>query len=184
MQRSIEATTEVRAALERARPVLIEDPGTVLAGGCSREQRRTRAFVATLSVAIGAGASLQQDVVVEVGRPHASDDGLTLPMRWHATGHERLAPSFDGELILSGDALHTLLALRGSYVVPLGPLGRFGDGLAGRRVARRSLAGYLEQVARRLDAEVDRRIESAGWHPAPYAVTVDERDCRSEHFIG
>lgn len=184
MQRSIETTTEVRAPLERARAVLVEEPGTVLAGACSPEQRRSRTFLATLSIGIGGGASLQQEVAVVAGRPYTSDGRLALPIRWHATGHERLAPSFDGELILSGDAVHTRVTLRGTYAVPLGPLGRFGDGVAGRRIARRSIAGYLEALARRLDVEVDRRVESVRRHPAPYAVALQEDDCRSEHFIG
>jgi len=184
MQRSIEATTQVRALLEHARAALVEDPGTVLAGACSPEQRRSRTFLATLSVGIGGGASLQQQVAIEAGRARAADGSVALPIRWHATGHGRLAPSFEGELVLAGGALGTDVTLRGSYAVPLGPIGRFGDGLAGRRVARRSIAGYLEALARRLDSEVDRRVDSVRWHPAPYAVALQEDDCRSEHFIG
>lgn len=184
MKRSIEATTKVRAPLEQARAVLADDAATVLAGPCSVEDRRARQYLVTLAVDIGAGAHLQQDVTLEAGRPQRAGDGFAVPVRWHATSHERLVPAFDGELLVSGDGLHTEVALRGSYTVPLGPLGRFGDGLAGRRAARRSLTSYLEQLARRLDAEVDRRNESVGWRPAPYAVSLCEHDARSEHFIG
>lgn len=40
MQRSTEAAAEIRAPLEGARAVLVEDPGTVLAAACSPERRR------------------------------------------------------------------------------------------------------------------------------------------------
>lgn len=184
MKRSIEATTKVRAPLDQACAVLADDAATVLAGACSAEERRARRYLVTLAVDLGAGACLQQEVALEADRPHRAGVQDVLPIRWHATGHERLVPSFEGELVVSGDSLHTELALRGTYAVPLGPLGRFGEGLAGRRAARRSLTSYLEQLARRLDAEVDRRNESVGWRPAPYAVSLCEHDARSEHFIG
>jgi len=184
MKRSIEATTKVRAPLDQACAVLADDAATVLAGACSVEERRARRYLVTLAVDIGAGACLQQEVALEADLPHRAGDQCVLPIRWHATGHEPLVPSFDGELTVSGDTLHTQLAVRGTYTVPLGPLGRFGEGLAGRRVARRSLMSYLEQLARRLDGEVDRRNESVGWRPAPYAVALHEHGDRAEHFIG
>ena len=184
MRRSIDATTTIRSPLEQACQVLIEDPGTVLSGACSREARRQRRFPVMLAVAVGGGSALQQEVVIEVAAGHRSDDGFTLPLRWRPSGHERLVPSFDGELVLSGDPLRPQLTLRGTYDVPLGMLGRFGDGLAGRRLARRSLHDHLEQVAQRLDHEVDRRSASVSRRPTAYAIAVHEGADRSEHFIG
>ena len=175
MRRSIEATTQIRASIERAREILINEPGSVLSGGPSTpDERSERRFLAVLSVGAGAGASLQQEVVVETQPGQGSDMGLALPIRWHATGRERLFPRFDGELVLEGDAFGSQLTLRGSYTVPLGPLGGFGDGLAGRRLARHSVSDFLRAVARRLDAEVDRRQESVPWHLAPYSVALRE----------
>jgi hypothetical protein len=184
MERSLDAATRIRAPLERAREVLSDDPGTVLAGRCTAEDRRQRRFRTMLTVGVGSGASLQQEIAIDALPVRHGDAGFALPIRWQATGHGRFLPSFDGELVLSGDSLHTELALRGAYIVPLGPVGAFGDGLAGRRLVRRSLEAYLDELARRLDAEADRRVDAIGWHPAPYPITLHESTAHSEQFIG
>ncbi|HEX6421348.1 MAG TPA: hypothetical protein VFZ77_22795, partial [Acidimicrobiales bacterium] len=64
------------------------------------------------------------------------------------------------------------------YTVPLGPVGRFGDGLVGRRIARQSFESFLEDTAARLDAEVHRRSATVTWRARPYAVDV--RELRAE----
>lgn len=43
-----------------------------------------------------------------------------------------------------------------------------------RRGIEASTTAFLEQTARRLDAEVARRTEAVSWHPAPYPVSVRE----------
>lgn len=68
--------------------------------------------------------------------------------------------------------------LRGAYDVPLGTVGHFGDVLVGRRLARRSLSTVVEDAARRLDAEVDHRMRSVPWRPAPYPIDLRESDLR------
>jgi peroxiredoxin len=62
---------------------------------------------------------------------------------------------FDGELVATEATGHrTKLLLTGTYDVPLGILGRFGDGLMGHRIARRSVADFLRDVAHNLDRAV------------------------------
>lgn len=182
MKRDIEASTNIRAPIERAHDVLIADPGCVVAERCSPEERQERRFHTTLRVEIGAGGGLHQEVVIELGPIRSTDDTVAVSLRWHAAGRDRLFPTFEGELEASRDSPGSCLELHGTYTVPLGPLGRFGDGIAGRRLARRSLSALLEQAARRLDAEVDRRMDSVAWHPAPYPVTL--REVGSENYIG
>lgn len=172
----------MRAPLERAREVLIGDPGCVVADTCSADDRKARCFHTSLGVEVGAGGSLHQEVLVAVGLARSRDDTITLPMRWNPAGHEHLLPSFEGELDVSRDGPGSRVVLRGAYTVPLGLLGRFGDGVAGRRLAHRSLGAFVGKAARRLDAEVNRRHESIAWHPAPYPVAVYETP--SENYIG
>lgn len=66
--------------------------------------------------------------------------------------------------------------------MPLGPAGRVGERLAGKKLAHQSLIAFLEQSARRLGAEVARRFDAEGWHPAPYPVSV--RETGPENYIG
>jgi hypothetical protein len=106
-----------------------------------------------------------------------------VPLHWQAWGRERLFPVFDGELRAApvGPAATTVV-VSGTYSVPLGPVGRFGDGLIGRRLARQSLTAFLEDAARRIDAEVHRRLHSVAWRPAPYPVSLREDD--AERTVG
>jgi hypothetical protein len=182
MERTVEASTTVRAPFERAREVLVDDCGCVVAERVTPQERRDRCFHTVLGVEIGAGGGLHQEVVVDVGAARAIDASVVLPVRWHAAGRERLFPTFAGDLVVTGEDPGSRLVLRGTYAVPLGLLGRFGDGVAGRRLTHRSLSSFLEQAASRLDAEVDRRTASVAWHPAPYPVAL--REASSENYIG
>jgi hypothetical protein len=189
MERQLQAAASVRAPLATAADVLRDDPGSVFADGPPTvEQRRARRFAVPVGAAVGSGTAVEQLVDLEVGMVRVDGGTATVPVRWEPTGHQRLLPTFVGELVLRPDASgRTDIELRGAYRVPLGPVvGRFGDTLIGRRIARQSLADLLDRAARRLDRVVDRRHDdlprSAPYHP-------DLRDHhhdtgRSEHFIG
>ena len=166
MERAIEATTTVSAAHARAREILMDDPGAVLCETCSAEDRRARRFLAQLAVDIGGGASVHQEVEIRLGAP-GPDAGLTLPLTWRATGHAALYPTFEGVLAASPHRVGTRLTLTGRYRLPLGAFGRFGDAVAGHKLASASLTAFLDGVARRLEDEVDRRIGSVPKHRAP-----------------
>lgn len=184
MQRAIEASTAIRAPLARASEVLDDDPARLFSDHVGAEQRRVREVPTELVTAVGSGAALQQDVVVRLGATTRTDTTATIPLSWKPAGHERLLPDFDGELLVeveSDGATH--LVVRGSYHVPLGPIGGFGDTVVGRRLARRSVAALVEEIAARLDAEVDRRSERVTWRPAPYPVDLRESP-GSENFLG
>lgn len=157
--------------------MLLFDPGHLIGEGPSDDLR------ATLAVQTGAGPSVQQEVAVEIGALRPEGNALSLPLSWEATGWQRLFPEFRGELEVSPYGSGCSLRLHGSYHVPLGPLGRFGDGIAGRRLARQSLSAFLAQAARRIDAEVDGRADSHPWYPDRYPVAVREL-ALSENYLG
>jgi hypothetical protein len=175
VKRAIEASTTMSLPFELVRQVLADDPGAMVAEIVTPEDRAARRFRSSLGVDLGAGGAVRQAVEIEIGSPQVSDSVMSLPLHWRATGRDRLFPVFEGHLTASpaeGDA--TLLMVAGTYTVPLGPVGRFGDGLIGRRLARQSLTSFVEDVARRIDAEVHRRTTSAQWNPAPYPVSLRE----------
>lgn len=175
MQRDVEVSTRVRAPLERARDIIRADPGLLFAEHCTSEERRRRRFHTTLAVDFGPSGGVHRSVEVEPGRPASHDARLELPLRFRATSRERFFPTFDGLLELHDAGTHRRLVLRGIYDVPLGPVGRIGDQLAGRRFAHRSLAAFIEQVAGRLDGEADQRDAARPYRPAPYHVDLRDR---------
>ncbi len=150
MERSIEATTLVDAPVDDVWALLLRDPTAAV--GTS----------ATLTSNVGRGRTVRRRVVLTVGAATRSGDAVTVPMGWRAATHEGLFPAFDGALVAERSAAGTRLRLTGSYVVPLGALGRFGDGVLGRRVAHESVRAWLVETASRLtghvvetDSEVD-----------------------------
>lgn len=103
MKRMIAATESVHASQERCQAVLLDDPGTLLGDASTAEDRRFRCFRSVLSVDIGSGASVRQEVEVRMDapRPDAPADTVVLPLRLHATGRSTLFPTFTGELTAS-----------------------------------------------------------------------------------
>jgi hypothetical protein len=144
VERAIEVTTAAEAPYARCRDVLLADP------------RRTIV------------AAAYPGMVMEVGD---AIDGATLrwPLSWRATSFERLIPVFEGEFeLMSDDDTRSVLALRGLYAVPLGAMGRFGDGLVGRRVARRTAVGVVEAIAASVEHGLT-RLNGAAETAAPQA---------------
>ncbi|MFO7280179.1 MAG: hypothetical protein C0P77_007205 [Thermoanaerobacterales bacterium] len=175
VKRAIEASTTMSAPFEQVREVLADDPGAMVAEIVTPEDRAARRFRSSLGVELGGGGAVRQAVEITIGSPHVTDAILSLPLHWRATGRDRLFPVFEGHLTASpADGGSTLLMVAGTYTVPLGPVGRFGDGLIGRRLARQSLTSFVEDVARRIDAEVHRRTTSVDWRPAHHPVSLRE----------
>lgn len=173
----IDASTEVRAALEHIRDRLVNDAAAVV--GDRRSENDPEYIVrSSLTVDMNAGPGVEQGVLVELvvrlGPVQAATDTVLVPLSWRAVGWPRLFPSFTGIFAAhAGDAGSTV-HLRGGYTVATGPLGRFGDGVAGRRLARQAGSAFLEQAARRIDGEEPRRADLVVWRPAPYPVAVQE----------
>lgn len=181
MEQAIEAAVGLRAPLGRVRPVLVEDPGVVVSGAPTKEERRARRFVTTLAVDLGAGSRAEQEVSVHVGLPVSTSDEVVLPVEWTPTGHRHVLPTFVGELVARSERPGTQLELRGRYRVPLGVIGRVGDAVAGHRLAKKVLVAYVESIGARLQDEVAHRSAQ----PAPVRGKASvEGAMGSEYFIG
>jgi hypothetical protein len=185
MERSIEASTTIPLAFARAREVLLDDPGAVFNEAHTVAERCARRFRLELRVDLGAGASVHQEVTLQLGAARSTETGLVLPLAWQAKGRERLFPTFDGELEASEARTGTGLRLRGAYTVPLGVLGGFGNAVVGRRLARRSLGALVERLAWRLESAAERRLDSVSWHREPNALARHEHEHEHpEIYIG
>lgn len=184
MEQPIHASTRLRAAYAASHAVLLEDPAAVFSEHHTiHDEGRERRVSVDLGVDLGAGASVHQDVVVRLGAPRCDDTSLTLPVSWQATGHEHLLPTFAGTLGVSQHQSGTDLLLSGTYAVPLGVVGRFGDGVLGRRLARRSLEALVERIASRMEAAVHSRLDANHGNPGPLPVERREQD-HPEIYIG
>jgi hypothetical protein len=164
LKRTIEASTTIRAASARVCEVLLDDPGSVLSEAYEPQRVRARRFIGELSIELGAGAGVHQEVTLQLGVARTTEAGLRLPLRWEVVRREDILPAFDGELEISEDRVGTRLTLRGAYSVPLGVVGWLADRIFGRRLAQRSLRDFVDRLAARLDSEVDRRVESTELH--------------------
>jgi hypothetical protein len=183
VKRDIEVSTTIQVAIGQAGTALCDDPGGIVAApepgagghGEGHGDQQGDHLTSTLAVGPGGGGLVSKEVEVELGAVVTGGGVTTLPLRWRATGPDRMFPIFDGVLEARAESLDTSrLTVRGTYAVPLGPVGRFGDGAIGRRLARQSLSAFVEGVAQRLDREAHRREAAVSWHPSPYAVTVRE----------
>lgn len=184
MERSIDATTHVRAPLARVCDVLRDDPGPVLGDIVVVEPGRRRTFSVRLTAPLASGTSVEQEVAVTLGPVAVEHGEVTVPLRWEPTDHQRLLPDFRGELVARRcGAGRTELALCGSYQVPLGPIGRFGDSVLGHRVARHSVTHLLETLGERIDREVDRRDVPVAHRPAPYPPDL-RHEVRTDGSLG
>ena len=165
MEHMIDVSADLHGVFERARNVLIDDPASVLTERHATVEQRPRQFHADLAVELSGGMSVHQEVLIEAELPTSSGGALKLPLRWRATGREGLFPTFAGELEAVPTRTGTQLRLVGTYAIPLGWIGRFGDERLCRRAAERSLSRYVEDVAARLEAEVDLRATSIPGSP-------------------
>jgi hypothetical protein len=182
MRRVIEAAATTRAPFETVRGVVLNDPGVVFSDART-DEHRPRDFRTELTIDLGSGASVHQEVRLQLDDPQLHDAGVVLPVRWRATGRERVLPAFDGALEVTAVRRGTSLRLKGTYTIPMGVVGRFGDAVGGGRVARSSLSALVERLAQRLETEVERRRDSAGWHRESTAVTMREQE-HPEIYIG
>jgi hypothetical protein len=174
--------TTSRVEFTMARQVLQHDPGAVLSELPAIEGS-TNQFRIELGIDLRRGASVHQEATVTLGEARSTATTILLPVSWQATGREGVLPSFRGELEASKMSAGTDLRLAGFYTVPLGLVGRFGDGIIGRRLARQSLVALVERLAGRLECEMARRQDSLTWHQRRSPVALDESE-HSEIYVG
>lgn len=183
MERTVEAVTRLEVGPEPVIAALTADPAGIL-GGTRVPGEET--FAATVAVELGGGASVAVAVDVTFGR--LSDHGKVgrLGLSWHASDHEGAFPTFGGDLEVFPDGTGTMLRLAGYYRPPLGAVGAFGDGLVGHHLAHRTLQGFLQAAATRLEAAVAAELVAAATTagPAPGLVRREEQGAGSELYLG
>jgi hypothetical protein len=177
MQGPIEVSTLIGARFSAARDVLADDPAAVFRDGAKTDADHDPS-VHTAPGDVGAGASVHQDVLVQLGSVRSSETAVVIPVRWQAAGRAWLLPTFTGQLAATETAAATLLRLHGSYTVPLGVIGRLADAVGGWRLVRRSLHALVARVGHQLQTEVESRSMS----PTDDAVANEGQ--RSEIYIG
>jgi hypothetical protein len=158
VERHLEAHAALRTPPAEAERVLAAGPaalfGDHLTGG-----------IFPLAVPLGTAGAVHHDVRLEVGELRTAEGEAWVPLRWVPVGHERLLPDFAGVLeVLDGggdDDPPARLRLLGAYTVPLGAVGRFGDGVAGHRLARLTLATLVTELAARLDERANGTVGHA-----------------------
>ena len=173
MERWVTAKTVIGMPFEAASSVLVSDPAALLPAG--HRIHPDGGAVVTLSAGTRGGAELGQEVLLTLGAPCSAEGESWVPVEWEPVAHAQLLPSFRGVLELIEEADRTELAITGTYEIPLGVVGRFGDGLLGRRLAQQSVRTLLEGMARQLRGRVADGMAHAAWRPAPYPIDLRER---------
>jgi hypothetical protein len=151
MERVVDVWTVLESPADRVRRVIARHPQRLL-------------DVAELGVEWGQHhLGVHQRVDVELGSVTERDGTLTVPIAWRAPGHVALVPAVAGAIVVErADSGRGLLALRGTYTVPLGAVGRFGNGVLGHRAVRRSLEALLAELARRIDDAAEPLLQDGG----------------------
>lgn len=178
MQRFIEASAWIDLSFEECIDFLSSGVDNLF-DDISTAEPRGDDLQAELSIDLGAGATVRQQVALDVGQPRATRRSLVRNVAWRATGHGRPLPRFSGQLEAMPDGSRTRLRLGGAYTVPLGVVGRFGDGLLGHRLAVQLLETLIESVGARIEREIGQRHTS--WlRPGAERIEAEH----SEIYIG
>jgi hypothetical protein len=100
-----------------------------------------------LRARIGPGGRAAKNVRIEAGRPARGANETWLPLSWEATGAPGLFPRMEADVVIArvGPEL-THVALRGSYRVPLGVVGRALDRMLLHRVAEASVKAFVDRM--------------------------------------
>jgi len=167
--REISARSTVRADRDTVDELLLRDLDAIL-GARRAIAGQADGHRIPITMELGDGTSVSQDVAVELGRPERGDDTTEWPISWEPIGRRALVPELSGHLGVRRLQWNTELVLSGRYRAPLGPLGALGDLLVHDR-AESAIASLLDEVARRIDARAASNAETAHGHrlaPEPF----------------
>lgn len=109
-------------------------------------------------VRVGPGESawLAKTVAVHLGEPVTSAEGVSVALRWEATGPAGLFPRLVATLsVRELDPERSELTLSGRYRPPLGRAGHALDEALGARVARSTVRSFLRRLAAALEDDRD-----------------------------
>jgi hypothetical protein len=121
---------------------------------------RASELASTLRVSVGA-LEVGADVKIEVRGVHDKVSALgerrtELELAWTAASAAGLFPSMEATLSVYPISAHeTQIDLNGRYRPPLGVVGNALDALVGHRLAEASVLRFVQDMATRLQAELD-----------------------------
>jgi hypothetical protein len=159
MERWIAVRAPLASAFAHATDVLMDDAPSILPNATTVGDGT--AFVDLTVEVPGRAGAVRHDVKVMLGVPCSAEGETWVPITWEPAGHARLLPNFDGVLEVVATDDGTELSITGTYRIPLGAVGRFGDGVIGRRIAQQSIRGLATRMAGEIDRHVERRIAHA-----------------------
>lgn len=105
---------------------------------------------------VGWPTVLAKAVEVSPGPVRAQGDGMLVAFSWEAKGGTSLFPRLDADLEVAPFGTgQTVVALRGRYDPPAGPLGRRADELLLHRLAESTIRAFLDRVCACLGGGAD-----------------------------
>ena len=157
VERRICAGTTIPLPLDALRERLVAEPAVIFSGDPQPLGLLDNQVTATLELQVGTTAQQRHEIVLTYGPAMGSDAHIASSIQWTARRHPELFPRFEGTFGMQSDKDSTELELVGVCDVPLGG---YGDGQAGRRVASQAVEAQLRGIAERLTSE-RRRAASA-----------------------
>jgi hypothetical protein len=101
-----------------------------------------------------AAGLLAREVRVRLGPPRRRIASVVVPIEWEAAGLSSLFPVLSGDLeIVPLGPGRCRIVLSGSYIVPLGEIGRGLDRALLHRVAASTVRSFLRQLSAHLEAD-------------------------------
>lgn len=143
-RRLVAVICQLPVPFEDVVPVLRDEGAAVVADYVTAEGT----LVVTLRP--GPSAPLHWDVEVHLGPLVEDDDDVGVPLWWEAASLPALFPTLNAGLEATPNQTGTDLRLVGHYLLPLGRIGAYGDGLRGHRLARACLEDFLTRVSARI----------------------------------
>lgn len=110
------------------------------------EAHRNGEAVAT-RLRLGAGMAVTKEVELRIWPVTRTEQVVTRKLTWRATGASSLFPEMDSDLVIA--RLHddlTQVSLRGSYLPPLGLVGRGLDRALFHRIAELTVKQFVDRV--------------------------------------
>jgi hypothetical protein len=99
---------------------------------------------------------LAREVCVRLGPARGRGASVVVPIEWEAAGLSSLFPVLSGDLeIIPLGAEKCRIVLSGSYIVPLGEIGRGLDRALLHRVAESTVRSFLRHLSAHLEAGSD-----------------------------
>lgn len=97
---------------------------------------------------VGPVEGIAKSISLDIGSAEVHRTGLIYPMRWMAHGVGVIFPELNADLALTklGSDM-TSLSLDGTYVPPLGPVGRLADRIVLGRVAEATVRNWVDRLA-------------------------------------